>query len=119
MKGVTGGLEAVTDALGVDQLSQTVDSVSPGVDTVVDTLQTSLDEMKITDVDSVLDETQDIVEGATDGVGQITDSLEQTGLDRLTETVSEHIIVLVLANAIEKTLHLKLVKKINWKICLH
>ena len=32
---------------------------------------------------------QDIVEGATGGVGQITDSLDVTGLDGLSETVRQ------------------------------
>ena len=90
VKGVTTGLEEVTDALDAsDQLSETVGSVSPGVDTIVDTVQTSFDELDVTDVDSILDETEDIAEGTTEGVGQITDSLDVTGLDELSETVWE------------------------------
>ena len=88
VKGVTTGLEGITDVIdATDQLSETVESVSPAADTIVDTVQTSFDEIDVTDVDSVLDETEDIVEGATEGVGHITDSMDVTGLDGVTETV--------------------------------
>ena len=88
MEGVTTGLGQVTDVVDPTQeLSETITSVSDGVDTIVDTTQTSLDEMDLTDVDSILDETGDIVEGVTTGVGQITDTLDVTHLDELTETV--------------------------------
>ena len=87
-------MEEVTDVLDAsDQLNETLGSVSPAVDTIVDTVQTSFDELDVTDVDSILDETEDIVEGATEGVGQITDSLDVTGLDELTKTVREVMLI--------------------------
>ena len=77
-----------------EELSETVTAVSDGVDTIVDTAQTSLDEIDVTDVDSILDEAGDIVEGVTTGVGQITDTLDVTQLDELTETVCILVIII-------------------------
>ena len=95
VEGATDVLGQVTDVVDpTEELSETVTSVSDGVDTIVDTTQTSLDEIDITDVDSILDEAGDIVEGVTTGVGQITDTLDVTQLDELTETVCILVIII-------------------------